>query len=398
MVSALPRPDRLPSLTGYRFLLACTVLFGHLLTLERLYEDPDIYKAADASSMASAGAVSSFFMLSGFVLAWNARPDDTARRFWRRRFVKIFPNHAVAWALMMALLMGTSTAALLPLPDPTLSQAVKNLLLVHTWLPHMADFSSVNPVTWSISCEAFFYLLFPFLIRPVRALPTRLIRLVIAAVAALVLAMPTLAAFVTDEAGIGNWSPLSMDRWWLIYFFPPVRLLEFVLGLLLARAVLTGRWPALRMRWPLLVLATVFAAQPKLPHEYVWGAATCLPLAALIPAIATRDLDRRPLWLSRRGLVLLGEASFALYMIHFPILYAIRALLGSRTYDTVTATLLSLGVAALCVLASLLLWRTVETPVMRRFSRPRPRPAEAPTAEPADESEAAKVRQQDPLH
>lgn len=410
MASALPQPDRLPSLTGYRFLLACAVLFGHVLTLGRLFADEAVYEAADRSHMLSAGAVSSFFILSGFVLAWTLRPDDTAGRFWRRRFVKIFPNHAVTWTLMLVLLMATGTATLLPVPDPAVDEAVKNLLLVHTWAPDMADFSSVNPVTWSISCEAFFYLLFPFLIRPLSALPARRIRPAIALIAALILATPALATLVTGEAAAGSWLPLSMERWWLIYFFPPVRLLEFVLGILLALAVRTGRWPALRLRWPLLVLIGLFVAQPRLPEEYVWGAATCLPLAALIPALAGRDIDRRPTWLGLRGLVVLGEASFALYMIHFPILYAIRLLLGERTFGTLTATAIALGVATVCVLASLLLWRTVELPMMRRYSRPRSRPgrpAEATVggtmdhnrAEPdsADRDRAARAPQQDPL-
>jgi 3-O-acyltransferase len=388
LTSATPQPDRLPALTGYRFLLACAVLLGHVLTLERLYADEAIYKATDTSSMLSAGAVSSFFILSGFVLAWNARPDDTARRFWRRRFVKIFPNHAVTWGLMLGLLMATGTAALLPVQDPTFSEAVRNLLLVHTWVPDMADFSSVNPVTWSISCEAFFYLLFPFLIRPLRALPAHWIWPAIAMIATLVLTAPVVAMFLTNEADAGSWHPLSVERWWLIYFFPPVRLLEFILGIVLARAVQADRWPAVRLRWPLLALATVFAAQPKLPSEYVWGAATCLPLAAMIPAIATRDLEGRPSWLGRRGLVLLGEASFALYMIHFPILYAIRHLLGDRTYDTVTATLMALAISTVCVLASLLLWHSVEMPMMRRFSRARRPPTAVTVPEPVAEREA----------
>lgn len=394
MAGALSRGDRLPSLTGLRFLLAAVVLAGHVLTLGRFYEDQAVYEAADVSAMASAAAVSSFFLLSGFVLAWNASPADTALRFWRRRLVKIFPNHVVTWSLMMGLLMATGTAASLPVPDPGLGQAVRNLLLVHAWIPDMADFSSVNPVTWSISCEAFFYALFPLLIRPVRAIPARLIRPAIVLMAALVLAMPMVAMAVTDEAAPGSWPTLSTERWWLIYFFPPVRLLEFVLGLVLARAVQLDRWPALRPHWPLLALAGVFAARPVLPEEFLWGAATCLPVAVLIPALATRDVQGRGSLLGRRGLVPLGEASFALYMVHFPLLYAIRVTLDRRTFDTVTATALTVGVSVLCVAVSLLLWRGVEVPMMRRFARPGG--SSVPAARPAPEDRAASLRQQDP--
>jgi peptidoglycan/LPS O-acetylase OafA/YrhL len=45
--------------------------------------------------MASATGVSFFFVLSGFVLTWSARPDDIATGFWRRRIARIYPVHLV---------------------------------------------------------------------------------------------------------------------------------------------------------------------------------------------------------------------------------------------------------------------------------------------------------------
>lgn len=42
-------------------------------------------------------ALSFFFVLSGFVMTWSARPGDTATAFWRRRAAKIYPLHAVTW-------------------------------------------------------------------------------------------------------------------------------------------------------------------------------------------------------------------------------------------------------------------------------------------------------------
>ncbi|MFJ2865981.1 hypothetical protein [Kitasatospora sp. NPDC087314] len=35
---------------------------------------------------------------------------------------------------------------------------------------------------------------------------------------------------------------VSIDQYWVVYFFPPSRLVECPPGILLARIVLTGRW------------------------------------------------------------------------------------------------------------------------------------------------------------
>ncbi len=167
--------------------------------------------------------------------------------------------------------------------------------------------------------------------------------------------------------------PMSLEYWWLIYFFPPVRLLEFVLGILLARIVLTGRWPSTQLFWPVLGLVAVLAAEPIMPNGYLWVAATCVPAAAIIATMAVRDQEQRTTWLGRAPLMIrLGEASFALYVVHMPVIYAIRHLAGpGQVFGTFPAVLLAVTMAIASVLAAVVLWRVVEVPMMRRFSRPR---------------------------
>lgn len=96
------------------------------------------------ATMIAAGTVSSFFMLSGFVLTWNSRSSDKAQTFWRRRIVKILPNHVVTWGFMLLLFAVTITRSPLPITqDPTFGEAMKNLFLVHTWSSDIRDRKSV---------------------------------------------------------------------------------------------------------------------------------------------------------------------------------------------------------------------------------------------------------------
>ncbi|MFI9227632.1 hypothetical protein [Streptomyces rimosus] len=68
--------QRLPSLTGLRFLLALPVLVSHLLVDVALFADADVHTALYPSQTLAACAVSGFFVLSGFVLAWTHRPGE----------------------------------------------------------------------------------------------------------------------------------------------------------------------------------------------------------------------------------------------------------------------------------------------------------------------------------
>ncbi|MBW2281488.1 MAG: acyltransferase, partial [Deltaproteobacteria bacterium] len=106
---------RLHSLTGLRAVGAGLVFFNHFGDLFHEHFSWFVNRSLTSGRC----GVSFFFILSGFVLTWSARSRDTPGSFYWRRFARIFPAHAVAWGL---------------------------------------------------SCEAFFYLLFPALIPSVERL------------------------------------------------------------------------------------------------------------------------------------------------------------------------------------------------------------------------------------
>ncbi|MGH3769944.1 MAG: acyltransferase family protein, partial [Pseudonocardiaceae bacterium] len=169
-MSALPASAvRLPSLTGYRLILAVAVFSTHALASARFYHN-DFFNRLGLIAPYGIASLSSFFALSGFVLTWVTSRADTARLFWRRRLVKIFPNHVLTWALSIALFAVIGPIPLLGAP-PHPGPALTNLFLVQAWIPNPDYLLSVDGINWSVSCELFFYALLPLLIRPLMRIP-----------------------------------------------------------------------------------------------------------------------------------------------------------------------------------------------------------------------------------
>ncbi|MFI8930504.1 acyltransferase family protein [Streptomyces sp. NPDC053474] len=378
--SAPAPPDgarRLASLTGMRFAAALLVFCFHA-SYENLFADQKVNAAfSEAVSQAGWTGVSFFFVLSGFVLAFSARPKDTWRAFWRRRLVKIYPSHLVTLAVAVALLAAAG------LPRPAL---LHNLLLVQAWQPDVDVILSANPVSWSLSAEALFYLAFPALWAGVRRIRAQRLWWWAAALTAGIAALPALAAVLLPAGPHMHWLAISEEQYWFLLAFPPVRAAEFVLGMVMARLVAAGRFPGRGLVLPLLALAACYLLALALPVAYGIAALGAAPLAWLVAAGARADLHGTPTLLARRPLVRLGELSFAFYLLHRLIqFHGHRALGAARAFDTWTATGLLLLACALTLLAAWVLHEAVEQPLLRRYATPRrtprtPRPPGTPGA------------------
>ncbi|MFS4093543.1 acyltransferase family protein [Streptomyces sp. AF1A] len=359
----------LPSLTGLRFLLAANVLTAHAFSGSALFSEKLQAALSIAAVPLATSAVSGFFVLSGFVLAWSHRPGDRPRSFWRRRFWKIYPNHALGW-LMGALFFGVTTA-----PSPmaagggaTVTGGVAELFLVKVWVPAQEVFNGFNDPSWSVCCEAFFYLLFPVLMSAARRLTGVGLRSAWLALAGVILVLPAVALELGGRA-VPGW-PLGLNTLWFGYVFPPVRLAEFLLGIVTARLVQVQSWPRLNAPTRIGALATVFAATPFVPRPYCLGAGYGVPLSLTIAALALRDIDGRSRLLARPAVVALGEASYALYILHFPLVMSARQAVGvNHRFAALNGVLFAVGLMAAAQALALLVHRRYERPLQARFAR-----------------------------
>src|SRR5580693_9914155 len=154
---------RLPALTSLRFFAAFHVVIFHLLATQ-VVRGPDWFQKL--SSVGYVG-VSFFFVLSGFILVYTyAGRNLSLKDFWRARFARIYP----AYAFSLLFTAPFFFFAVLKLDIPFFAWPKVHLklasglviTLLQAWVPPAA--LTWNSVAWSLSVEAFFYLLFPFLI------------------------------------------------------------------------------------------------------------------------------------------------------------------------------------------------------------------------------------------
>ncbi|MFF2747452.1 acyltransferase family protein [Kitasatospora sp. NPDC058048] len=373
LVGEPPPPHRLPTLTALRFAAALAVFLFHVFLVTDplrpeaplgFFADPRLAAAlAHATSKAGYAGVSFFFVLSGFVLTWSARDGERPAAFWRRRLARIYPSHLAMWAAA-ALLFAWACPVRVWLP---------NLLLVHAYSPDPNINSGMNMPSWSLCCEVLFYLLFPLLHRAVRCLPGRALRPALAAVLLVAAAVAGADAALLPAHPRIPQLPVSLDQLWFGYLFPPARLPEFVLGMLLARAVAAGLAPRIPLAPAALLVAPAYALALAVPSPYDFVLPMALPIALVICAAAHHDLRRgAPRPAPRRPAQWLGGVSFGFYLCQGVVLFHGRPLvLGDRTYPTPVAVLLTLAAFAATLAAGALLHTLVERPAVRHLARRR---------------------------
>ncbi|WP_050777894.1 acyltransferase family protein [Micromonospora sp. ATCC 39149] len=199
---------------------------------------------------------------------------------------------------------------------------------------------------------------------------------------ATILALPTVAGLLPAGDVFGEAhrnSPLyqhSMNQVWFLYAFPPVRLLDFALGMLMASIVRAGRWPGLPAASAAGLVLVAYLASLAEPLAYQLNAGFVIPVALLIPAVATLDERGRGGWLSHPRTVLLGEVSFAFYLVHDILLTGLGRVLGPHTPPPGVGLLLAVCALVVSIGAGWLLYRTVERPLTRAWARRSARPAQ----------------------
>jgi peptidoglycan/LPS O-acetylase OafA/YrhL len=356
-------PTKLDQLTSLRFFAALLIVVHHWRGL---------FGIRDLGFNLSQG-VSFFFVLSGFILyfVYPQLPDFTAvRKFWQARVARIWPAYLAAFALAMWLT---------PSPwDPR--TALAHLLMVHGWIPQSAFYASYNGVAWSVSIEFFFYLMFPLLVLGFE----RTWKLKLAIAASVIVALVAVCWFRHLPA-YGN-PTLPHAGYWvtrngLLTILPVSRLLEFITGMCIALAWRRRRdlvqWSEGRATvYELLALgACAFSMYATMQlagwgrDTYMAGATDWFVACGSFPAFAALIyvLAHGRGWLTRvlrfSWLVLLGEISYSLYLIHRILLlhYANTESVLHALPSPVAFAIVGL----ILLIASYLMWALIEMPFRR---------------------------------
>lgn len=346
--AVIPAPaPQLPALTGLRGLAAWWVVFYHARLSLTGWMPGEALAAAGKGYL----AVDLFFMLSGFVMWLNYGPKLRAQGlggapgFWWRRFARIWPLHAavlgamIAFALLL-LVTGRDTA------NYPMAELPLHLLLLQNW-GFTSDLSWNHPA-WSISTELGAYLLFPAMVALVRWEAWRP-ALLAAGVLAAVLCLHGLFVLAGADSLGDQIARLGLFRC----------VLQFGVGVLLAN--LWAAWRGQRGSLPFYALALALGGVllVSAPPETL-----LVPLlfAALLLALA---LDKGPLTLllASRPMVWLGDASYATYLVHFPLLIAVKLVAVGDDLQLSAAVFAAYLLALLALSGTLYRW--LEKPAQR---------------------------------
>jgi peptidoglycan/LPS O-acetylase OafA/YrhL len=283
-----------------------------------------------------------FFTLSGFLMAYNysagfhSRYRSTLRQFFLARFARIYPIYFIGLLMWLAV-VGNVGRDLSEQPRDTVIALLMNASLTQNWAyvplyggtaePRAASYSHYW-IAWSVSVECFFYLMFPLIIVPVARFITNARRAWLAggAVYLAYLALDFALARTSSEPVLG-----SLRSVWELLQNPYVRLGEFVIGVMAGQAFVQAALRPLPARSWWLGSATLVASIPSLlyANHWIWSAANnsvvsrvaasnvlYAPLCAAIIYCLARFPTALQRFLGSRPLVLLGESSYCLYLLH----------------------------------------------------------------------------------
>jgi peptidoglycan/LPS O-acetylase OafA/YrhL len=366
---ALRRPPLL-ACTGLRFFAAMSVVGYHFYCQPC---EPNAPLFLDHLIQAGFTTVSLFFVLSGFILAYNYLGErggftGTAWDFYRARFARIYPIYLLALVVDIPMFIHV-----LHLAEPAAAPAevarisVSTLTLMQSWF----DLSrpTWNIMAWTLSIEAFFYAVFPFLGPWLARQSSR--RLLGIAVGAWLLGTATyVCAGLGAELDTGAAPGLAMRllrAWGQLprYLLPVSRLHEFVVGICLGLLFCRRKAPgseALRTVGLLatcaLIATVIILLPPKPSPEVQMG--VLVPLFAVCIWLFACGVAGNGLLLGTRPLVWLGGASYALYLLHGSMMnYALA--LNTRTL-ALPHNVVALLLVPVAVALSLFLFQRVEEP------------------------------------
>jgi exopolysaccharide production protein ExoZ len=252
-----------------------------------------------------------FFVISGFVMVYASRDLFAAPGgglvFLSRRIARIVPLY---WSMTTVFLVAVLVSpSLIPVGRPGLAEILTSYFFIPYHRPDSAWMHPVYSVGWTLNYEMFFYAIFGCVI----ALPVkRAVTVLTAVFCTLVIA----GIIFRPAAGI-------------FFFWSRPVILEFVMGAWIGYACLAEfrvtNWTAVMLAsagpagFALQVISGVYAHGSLRP--LLWG----IPAAAIIAAatLSNGNSAARRAW---KPMVLLGAASYALYLMHPMGVHAIHLL------------------------------------------------------------------------
>ncbi len=364
-----PFPQSLPALTSVRFVLAAGVAFFHYHLVWPL-DDMAVTHLLERARL----GVDVFFILSGFILTHvyhrrASRGRYSHGRFLLARIARVYPMHLAALALFVAMVLAGQASGAGFRTTYAWSDLAAAVALVQAWSPDPNP-NPWNGPSWSLSAEWFAYLLYPAFAWAglrLRSRPTLLLLLA----GALFVGLDAIYA-----AAYGTILPRAEEGLGILRIVP-----EFLYGVALYRL---GERAIVSRRGSVAFASVSAVVFLSLMHFGVDDRLIVLaagPLVLSLALLSKREADGA---FSRSWMLLAGEASYALYLLHMPLLIAWRyaaSMVAGRAVTSplpVAEALVLFVMTTVAALVAHILWERPARDWIRRFADRR-WPAAAPT-------------------
>ena len=336
------------TLTSLRFIFALMVFGAHCYVIYCFF-DAHFFKEGFVG-------VSFFFILSGFIIAYNYQKrlqenKITKRSFWVARIARVYPLHWLT--LLIAIILGnyvTTSGSM-----DWFKHFLASLTLTNAYIPKADYFFSFNSPSWSLCCEQLFYICFPFLVPLTKNYKHLLCAFGIIAVLLIV------GMYFTPADDIkGYW-----------YVNPVTRFPDFIVGMLLFQLYerlknknITSMQGSIMEVASVILFCVFYLYASEVPKVYRYSCFYWLPVAVVLISFSLQKgiLSRI---LSNRFLVIGGEISYSFYLIHLFILLSYAE--WQKEADFHIAWYISVPVLfCIIVFLSLLSYRYFEKPMNKR--------------------------------
>lgn len=304
---------RVESLTIFRFVAAIIVVIFHF------GRNTELANFARPFLISGPQMVTFFFALSGFVMMISHynKQDESLRSYYVARIARIVPVYLLALFIMVYFVYGTGKNDMMGL--------FLSLTFLQSWFsPYPLSF---NDPAWSLSVEALFYLTFPLILFVVKQ----------SKISALKFAVIALVLYVFTQFLLSSWMPMRMNQEYkkasfdIIYYFPMSHFCSFFLGVASGYLYVTypNRFNKTGIFPFILTIVVMFLTYYLIQYPQILRRFFGVPLAygssfyallftLLILAIAqSKNIMTKAL--SMRFFVLLGESSYALYILQKPM-------------------------------------------------------------------------------
>lgn len=313
-----------PALDGLRGIAVLLVLTTHL--------------RVPGFGVAPAVGVVIFFALSGFLItSLLLERDEPLRRFYARRAARLMPAMLTCLALYAALQLTIGGR----IAEPHL--VVGALTYSSNWVQAAGLYATDTGLghMWSLAVEEQFYLLWPLVLLGLVRLPRRWALVAVAAAVA--------ASLLARVALYGS------EGYHRAYYGFDTRADELLIGCWLALLV-SGRVERRAPGW--LAVAALVAAVGLSWTPVPFDTVLMPTVVALLTAVVLWVGVNGSVWLPPRWLMWVGRRSYAIYLYHLPIRWAVEQYVDD--WRVIAPT-----VAAATLLLAEVSWRVVEQPFLR---------------------------------